>query len=358
MLFKQDFDTAKKYWRAFWEKEVLDRPLVCVKAPKKGIEPAKFSFAISDCYKACMNNDFENYLKSYDAYASSMYFGGEAMPALELSLGPDQYGGFLGCNIESPGGAADTWAHPVVKDFSNFEVKIDKSFGGYFDNLKRFLEYAADFSKDRFLLSMIDLHGNMDALSALRGPGDLCLDIMDCPDEVHRVLNDVRKTYDDVFQMIYKSGDMKNRGSISWVPTYCETGKFAVVQCDFSCFLSPAQVREFVIPSIAEEAAYLDRSVYHFDGVNALGHLDDILAIKEIDAFQWVPGDGKPRSIEWMDLLKKVQKSGKSLWIFDWTIEEIKAHFKELEPNKVVFSVGATSQDEADELLEYLCKNM
>jgi len=174
---------------------------------------------------------------------------------------------------------------------------------------------------------------------------------MDCPGDVHRILDKVRKTYRDVFEMAYKSANLNKTGSIGWAPTYCPSGKFAVIQCDFSCMVSPSQAREFVIPAIAEEASFLDHCVYHYDGKDALGHLDDILSIKEIDVIQWVPGDGQPRTIEWMDLLKKIQKAGKGLWIYDWTNQEIIDNFKELSPEGLCFSTFASSQKEADNLL-------
>lgn len=358
MFHKPDFETTRKYWQAFWEQELIDRPLISVIAPKKGVAPSAFSTKITDCFNACMSGDFDSYLKGFDEYLSTLYFGGEALPNLELTLGPDQYAAFLGGTLEAPQGAITTWSHPIVDDFSKFEVKIDKSPGSYFDNLKKFFRRAAQFSKDRFLLCTPDLHSNLDALSALRGPEDLCIDIMDCPEEVHRVLNEVRATYDEIFTMPYIAGDLINQGSTSWAPLFADKGeKYAVVQCDFSCLLSPAQAREFAIPAIAEEAAYLDKNVYHYDGVGALGHMDDVLAIEEIDVIQWLPGT-PDSSVNWMDLLKKIQKAGKSLWVSDWTAQDIKAHFKELEPNKVFFSVWTSSQDEADELIEYIHKNM
>jgi 5-methyltetrahydrofolate--homocysteine methyltransferase len=121
--------------------------------------------------------------------------------------------------------------------------------------------------------------------------------------------------------------------------------------------ISPRMARKFVIPAVAEEAAYLDHCVYHYDGKEALGHLDDILAIDDIDVIQWVPGDGNPRSVEWMDLLKKIQASGKGLWIYDWTIDEIKQFYKELRPEGLLFQVGARTRAEADDLVEWLRKN-
>ncbi len=358
MLYKPDFERAKKYWQAFWEQEVIDRPPISVIAPKRGAKPSTFSTKISDCFRACMSGDFDSYLAGFEEYLSTLYFGGEAMPALELTLGPDQYAAFLGGNLSAPEGSETTWSSPIVDDFSKFEVKIDKSPGSYFDMLKKFFERAAEHSKDKYLLCMLDLHSNLDALSALRGPENLCLDIMDCPEEVHRVLNEVRATYEEIFMMPYISGDLINRGSTAWAPFFADKGeKYNVVQCDFSCLLSPSQAREYAIPAIAEEAAFLDKNVYHYDGVGALGHMDDILAIEEIDVIQWLPGT-PDSSVNWMDLLKKIQKAGKSLWVSDWTIADIKAHFKELEPNKVFFSVWASSQDEAEELIEYMQKNM
>jgi len=358
MLYKPDISRAKNYWKAFWEKEIIDRPVVSITAPKnKDITP-DFDGSPLRTYKTCMSRDYDSYLNDYESYAQSMYFAGESIPHIGVDLGPDQYAGFLGSTLEAVDGHYTTWAHKCVEDWSKFEVKIDKSVDSYYNHIKQFYEYAAKRANGNYLISQLDLHSNIDSMSALRDPSELCFDIMDCPEDVHRVLDEIDRSYDDVFTMAYNAGNMKNLGSIGWAPTYVENGKFAVIQCDFSCLLSPTQAREFVIPSVRKEAAYLDRSVYHYDGKDALGHLEDILAIDDIDCIQWVPGAGQPRTIEWMDLLKKIQKAGKSLWIFDWTAEEIKANFKELEPHKVAFSLGVASADEADGLLEYLVKNM
>ena len=38
MRYKPDLEEAKRYWRAFWEKEIIDRPAMCVTAPRRGME--------------------------------------------------------------------------------------------------------------------------------------------------------------------------------------------------------------------------------------------------------------------------------------------------------------------------------
>ena len=358
MLYNDNFDRTKKYAKAFWEKELIDRPYVCVTAPKNNANfPTEGTFhSPQTSYTACVNENYDSILQTHEKIVANTYYAGEALPTFEVTLGPDEYAGFLGAKINAKEGFYTTWAEPCVEDWDSFAVYIDKSEGSYYNKVKKYLEYAAVFSRDKFFLNMLDLHSNIDAMSALRGPEDLCFDIMDNPDSVHTILEQIDNTYDDIYNMAYKAGQMDQRGTIGWSPIYCE-GRSAVVQCDFSCMLSPTQAREFVIPSITREAAYLDHSIYHYDGKEALGHLDDVLAIQEIDCIQWVPGEGQPRTLEWMPLLKKIQSAGKSIWIYDWTAEEIKANFKELELNKVAFSLNVGTQDEADELLEFLTKN-
>lgn len=353
-----DFERKKTYWNAFWEKEVIDRPLICVNSVKNGKEQFWHMQTDRICAQACMSDDFRPFLDSFKKSVDSTYYGGEAIPFFMPTLGPDQYAAFLGGKLNIKDEYDTTWVHAVVDDWSNFEVKIDDGPDSYFARMQRFMKFAREYSNDEYVVGMLDLHSNMDALSALRGPQDLCFDLMDCPSDVHRVLNEVRLTYQNVYNKAFEAGEMSKTGSIGWAPTYLPSGKFAVIQCDFSCMISPSQAREFVIPSIAEEASYLDHCVYHYDGKEALGHLDDILAIKEIDVIQWVPGDGQPRSIEWMDLLKKIQKAGKGLWIYDWTNEEIIANFKELSPKGLVFSTYASSEQEADKLIETVTKLM
>ena len=353
MDFNQQLNHTRRYAKAFWQHEMLDRPYVAVTAP---MGPSSFIWTPAKSLRAGGSEDYDSILKPFWQQAQETFYGGEALPHLELTLGPDQYAAFLGAQIRVSGEGDTTWVDPCVEDWEDYKVQIDKREHGYYDKLKKFFVYAADFCKDKFMLNMLDLHSNMDALSALRGAQDLCMDLYDCPGEVHRVLDQVRKTYHDIYQMAYDSGRMEGVGTIGWSPIYCE-GRSAVLQCDFSCLLSPAQGREYVFPAILEEARLLDHCIYHLDGKDALVHLDTILSMDEIDCVQWVPGAGQPRTVEWMDLLQKIQAAGKSVWIYDWTVEEIMAYHKELAPDKVAYSLEASSVEDAERLLEYLVKN-
>ena len=354
MDFHQQLAHTKKYAEAFWQKEMIDRPYVCVTAP---IKPVVFSWSPAKSFDVCMREAYDEILIPYQNLIDHTFFGGEALPNLELTLGPDQYAAFLGGTIEASSENVTTWVHPFIDDWSDFHAQIDRSPDGYFEKLKRFFEYAAKQASGRFLLNMLDLHSNMDALSAMRGAQNLCFDLIDSDEEIHRVLKEVNDTYESVFQMAYEAGGMKEAGTIGWSPIYCSQ-KSAVLQCDFSCLIGPEHANEFVFPAIEYEASLLDHNIYHLDGKDALRHLDTILSLDCIDCIQWVPGAGQPRTLEWMDLLKKIQSAGKSLWIYDWTAEENKAYHKELNPALVAFSLQTDTPDQAQSLLETLKKTV
>lgn len=359
LKYKQDLSETIRYWDAFWQKEVIDRPLVCLTAPKKGFKTSQKGHSVTNrnTLAARDETDIKNLMQGFEKYVETTAFLGESIPFCTLDFGPDMYASFFGAEIFSSDTVDTTWVHPIIKDWDSFDGVMEKGEGSNYDRYIKLLKAATDFSEGKFLISVPDMHSNMDALSALRSPQDLCYDLMDYPDEVEAALKRVRATYKPFYNDLFKSGRMNERGSIGWIPTYSK-GRFATVQCDFSCLIRPEQGVRYVIPALEEEVSYLDNVSYHYDGKEALIHLDNILAIKGIDVIQWVPGDGNPRSIEWMDLLKKIQKAGKGLYIYDWTIDEIKTHFKDLKPQGLVFSVNASTEDEGQELLEYLTKNM
>ena len=59
-----------------------------------------------------------------------------------------------------------------------------------------------------------------------------------------------------------------------WAP-----GKTAKLQCDASAMFSPDMFQRFVVPSLTEQCEWLDYSMYHLDGSQAMCHLDALLGI-------------------------------------------------------------------------------
>jgi hypothetical protein len=350
LKYKPNFSEAKKYWEAFWNKEIIDRPCIYITAPK---DPANVIDRAP--YMAGINGNYQSALERFEVWANNTNFLAEAIPSFDISYGPDEFAAFIGAELHIAAEESTSWVTPFVSDWKNAEIKLKEGPSTVWNKMLEYLKFAADFSENKFIINTIDFHTNLDLLSAIRGPQNLCMDLLDCPDDVEVSLLEARKLFPLVYNKLYEVGKMKERGTTSWLPYYCKD-KFAVIECDFVCMISPNDSRRFLIPALTEEAEFLDHSIFHLDGVNALVHLDDVLSIKAIDGIQWVPGDGKPPMLEWMDLLKKIQKHGKSLFI-QAKPEEVKIFHRELKPEGVFYMVDASNTKEAEDLLSWLTMN-
>ena len=348
LLYKPDFERARDYWRAFWNHSILDRPPVVMTAPKDPAHPIKRPSILTRA-----GGDYAATLARFEHWAENTYFAGEAVPSVDCWFGPDQMAGFMGAALSYAEDDETSWTTPFVTDWTKVQLHLDETPGTPWPELLKFVRRAAAQGEGKYLVSTLDMHTNMDAIRGIRGTQEMCFDVIDHAAEMDEAMRQVRALYGPVYDGVFAAGRMGARGTTSWLPAYCEQ-RFAAVECDVICLFSVKHSRRYVIPALAEETAYLDHCIYHFDGPQALRHMDDILALPNIDVIQWVPGDGQPRTVEWMDLLHKIQAAGKGLYLYDWTIEDIHQHYHELKPEGVLFYYTAESPQEADDLLAWL----
>lgn len=347
LQYKPDFEETKIAWRHFWAREKWKRPLIHAPVPRiPGHVLPSSDNPFELAYQRKMTGKWDDHARRIDRYLETMLFPAETVPCFTPDLGPDQFAAFLGPDLQFSQGSLDTnWIAPVVEDWGAFEFRLNPENPTW----KAILELSrqmAEHARGRYLVSTCDLHSNADTLSALRNPERLCLDFLDEPEQIEHAMREVRALYPKVYDGLYKAaGANAGTGTISWIPTWSD-GKFAVIQCDFICMVGTEIARRFILPALEEEAAFLDQCIYHLDGPGALRHLDDILAIKEIDAIQWASGDGQKPMWQWLDVLKKCQKAGKGLFIYDLNCEQARQLHKELDPAGVVYSVRADSRDE------------
>jgi hypothetical protein len=350
LVYKPDFEEAKKYWRAFWAGEVIDRPCVYVTSHR---EDAR---AIAG--PPGMNGflDPDQILPVIDEILEQTIFHAEAVPFFLPNFGPDQFAAWLGAELHYEESSGSTsWSVPMIEDWDADGKDIDHPHGIWWEKALGYYRRAAKHADDKFLIGFPDYHSNMDALSALRGPQNLCMDLWDIPEAVDRAMARVRKAFAPTFEAVELAGNMPGRGYMSWLPYYSE-GRFAVLQCDFACMVSPEHFRRWILPALEEESSYLDNAVYHYDGPDALVHLQDVLSIPGIHSIQWVPGSGNPPQIEWMDLLKEIRKAGKGL-VLGGPPDEVKQIHRELGPEGIFYITWVPSEKEAEDLLAWLRKN-
>ncbi len=347
--YKPDFERARRSWDALWNHDIVDRPCTLVTA-------ARVSPPVHLPRLLPVDGNFEQAVSDCEAYLESRLFLGEAMPAFRPGFGPDQMAAFLGAPLTiSEGTNPTSWSRKIVTDWDSFLPLRLEETNRYFQRMKEFHAIAAARLEGRCLLCEIDMHSNIDLLEGLRGAQDLLFDMIDRPKTVLRAMIQAREIYRQVYEQFYQYGSKEKWGTISQLPMY-DRGRFNRIQADFIALLNPSLFRDLVLPTLEDEVRYLDRSCFHLDGPDALNHLDDLLAIRELDAIQWVAGAGNPRPIEWPEVLHRIQKAGKII-ILHLKADEVKRIHGEYDPSRLVYDVKTDTVDEGLELLDWLAAN-
>ena len=114
--------------------------------------------------------------------------------------------------------------------------------------------------------------------------------------------------------------------------------------------------RRWVLPALEEEAEIVKHALYHWDGPGALVHTADLVASKGLHALSYVPGEGRGRHIDYLDLFKRVQAGGKAMQVWG-TPEEIQQMHRELKPQLTYYVTHTETPAEADALLEWFVKH-
>lgn len=356
LLFKPDMLETAKRWQAFYNGDIIDRPLTLVFSRKRGCEK---NVSYHSSYRVRVFDDIDKMIDRLLANAENMFYGGEAVPSFCPTLGPDEMAVYCGGSLAWGDGNTDTnWSEPYITDWEkDLPLKLDEE-NKIWKRLIEIYSKCAERMKDKMILSPIDLHSNLDLLAAARGAQNLCIDLIDCPELIDQAMTNAREVFQIIWQRIKNAGNMDYSGYYQQI--YSHEGA-ATLQCDFSIMISPDSFKRWVVPALEEEAETVRHAIYHWDGIDALRHYDSVIGIRNINVISFIPGEGMGKGghgdhIDFLDVLKRIQKDGKSVHVWG-TPDQIKIMHKELDPTKVIFNTSAKSQSEAEELLEWLVKN-
>lgn len=349
LSFKPDYLDALRRWEAFYAGDILDRPIVTVHARRNGhVDPPPVN------YRRRVFEDIDSVIDGILDHGQATYYAGEAIPAANLSFGPDEVACFCGLELGWSDDSGDTnWSRPGVEDWEkSLPLRLDPN-NPLWKRMLEFYRRAAQRLEGKMLLCPLDLHTNMDLLMAFRGSERLCIDLVDCPEFIDRAMSDARMIFPQVWNATAEAGKMAQRG-------YCHLAYSmegaAVLQCDFSCMMSPGMFRRWVLPALEEEASIVKHVIYHWDGKGALTHTDDLIASRGLQTLAFVPGAGGGSHMDYIDLYKHIQAGGKCVQLWD-TPEQLRLLHRHLRPEKAVYCTWTDTQQQADELLEWFAKN-
>jgi hypothetical protein len=345
-----DFEKIKKRFDYFWQREILDRPVISIRAPKEKnkiiINPDCSSF--TDLTRP---PTLEELMDIIYKYFENTVFIGDAIPKCWPDpLGPDSFTAYLGADLNFSVERSTPCAQHFMEDISLYNPVFSTDNKWWKETMYVMDEICRE-AKDKFLVGIPDMHGGGDSLVAAGGATQLSMNLYDKPEHIKRVMNKLTEIYYRVYNAYYEKISAVQQGTISWIPAYSR-GKFSVLQNDFSGLISPEMFKEFFLQEdIVNLSRFLDNSFYHLDGAIALGNLDYILDVKELNGVQWVPGAGAKPMSEWLDVCSRILNKGKCLQI-DCLPEEVELLLENLKWEGLLLCTSCKSVEEGERLLK------
>jgi hypothetical protein len=357
-VWRDSWDKSRERFEAFWNRELVDRCCIAVKSLRDDAPPAveeKSPVTRDELLRYWL--DPEDNLRRIRAGVARVFCGGEAFPAATMCLGASAMAAFYGAGVEY---RPDTvWYHPVLKDLERADWNIDLERAPLYRETMATARYYAAESHGEFMVSLPELGSATDNLSLLRGIQELVLDMIDCPEFVEQGIGALVETWATVHRQLYEVAQEASRGGccIQWMGTWAP-GPHYQMSCDFSAVLSPDLFRRFIVPEIERYLDVNTYGVYHWDGPDALKHLDALLEIPRLRAIQWTPGEGQPptSSARWLPYFRRIQDAGKCLVLPIVNAHEVETLLSTLSSRGLFLKVWAPSEQAAKKLVEEVPK--
>lgn len=345
--FKPDYEESKQRIDAFWDRELIDRPVVqflLPKPPEQWVPLPTSDHATS----AGRWLDAEYQAELTLATFSNLEFLGDTLPVAFPNLGPELFSAFYGCPIHF-GDFGTSWTDPILEDWANASDLAFDEDSFYLRKLDEITDALLEAGDGKFITGMTDWHPGGDAIAAFRDPANLAMDMILHLDEVEALLVGLEADYFRIYDVFYEKLRAAGQPISTWTTLVCDC-KYYVPSNDFSIMISTEMFDDVFLPGIIRECQFLDRSIYHLDGPGALRHLDALLAIQELDALQWVFGAGNEGFRRWVDVYRRTQAAGKGIQVM-CTFDEVRQVMDTLDPRGLFLSVSEVPSREAAEAM-------
>lgn len=354
--FKEDIKEAQERVNLWWNNEKADRPLIQIFAPRdKAVYevPAKKPQSIHDFWTKP-----DVVIPRLINSLGRTYYGGEAFPVMQPMPGSIVS---ITCKyLGAPNKYIDentAWSEPIIEDWDNCPPldfdELNEWWRITMDSMNAGARAIEDQDLECFM-SIPDLNGPTEVLSGLRNPEKMCMDLILEPEKICKATEKVQKAWFEAWKRTSQIASCFG-GYFTWMGIWSETPAIDL-QSDFSTLISPHMFNDYIYPFIKEQAEAFPRNIFHLDGPDMIRHLDTLMSDKNINAIQWVQGAGAGKVSEWMDVMKKIQSGGKSLYIY-CDEDEVEYLCDNLDSRGLMMVLrDCTSESRANELLELVGK--
>lgn len=335
-----DLDMRIKRQEAFWDCEIIDRPVVHMTTYQHNPEYPMPKKSWSCHRERWMDTEFLVEQQLHNAM-NTKYFG-DALPICWPNLGPEVFSAYFGCEMEY---SEDTsWSIPNLEDWADVDKIKFSTDNFYWQKTLEITDALLEAGKGKFYTGYTDLHPGGDALVAFRDPMNLNIDMIEHVEDIKSLLRYI----DDVFIDVFNFWADKLQSSAQVIGTWASvasTKRSHIPSNDFSCMISNEMFEDVFLPGITRECDETEVSLYHLDGPGALQHLDSLLAIDSLNAIQWTFGAGNGPASNWLEIYQRCQAAGKGIQI-NALVDELDILIENLKPEGVWLRLGHVNDEE------------
>lgn len=351
MINIDNWPQRRQRYEQYWTK-TNKTPLVYVSAPSDHPVSMEVGTASDPWY------DFSYNCRAARAYFCNTYFGLDAYPYYLPDLGFDVATSMLGVKIKI--NKTSAWAVPMHKKLSeitDFSFKPDNP--DYLLQTRALDIYVNDAHHPGvqgdvdYIVGMVPFNTCYDGVASLIGSAELCLEMYDHPEDVHRVANGHFELFKQVYSIFEKQTLQYQHGSTNWLGVYSDVPWYYISD-DFIVMVSEEFFDEFIMETLRKSVEFHPRTLYHLDGENVVRHLDKILTLDKLTGVQ-VQATPAAQSAEfWTPYLQKIQSRGKTCWIEARHMDDLKYLTQHLEPEGLFIKTWADTEAEAHDMERYL----
>ena len=328
-----DLERIEKRFDAWLQGAIFDRPPVtCLPVWRTPCGPLPEKKHASPLERAL---DAEFHVARFEKIVPCLEYSADTVPTFVPTIGIGQVAAVLGGKIEL--NEHSCWAvHslPNVRDVIGRVADLNHPVQTALRTMTK-LSLAA--SRGRWLTGVGFGCNSPDVLVDLRGPQELCFDLMDDPEGVRlacaHIDSQLPAIYNDLRRPIAEAGQPTaiNGEGVIW------NGEITRLEGDFLCMVSKATAEEVFYPLSKKRIRAFERCYWHADGPGWLTHLDFLLQDEQLGAIQWVYGTGNGPAAKWIDVYRKIQAAGKGIELMPESVEDALAVMKHLKPEGVWF---------------------
>ena len=308
-----DADLVMKRYRAWWNNDCLDRPVVHLECNR--LRPTAPLLRVPDVERDWLarQTDVEYRIVTIENRLRTKRFFGDTIPSIASGMNVTYAALLAGAKINY---ADHDWIEASVTDWTQApEPRFDPAHP-LIAKMVATCEAVAANARGRYLIQTPAYIDCITTMSQMRGTQDFCFDLVDNPDAV--------VAYRDRFVAAWLQSAafwstffrrLGYPGTTNWASAF-SPDHYDQIQCDFCLMVSPEVFSWLIAPEMRAEAALFGGAMFHLDGAGAIAHLDALLEIPHLKVIQWVPGAGQPTTGHWLPLLQRIQKTGKALQLY------------------------------------------